>query len=118
MSKWIQYWLNPLLADTRFNDNRTIILLTFDETESMFFVNFRRTLAWLISLAFNSIQHQQSHLDARPRRRTACLLEEHDGRHFLHALLISVHGRGELGPRFAGAWGYERDTEQRLRLRR
>ena len=34
MSQWIQYWLNPLLADTRFNDNRTVILLTFDETES------------------------------------------------------------------------------------
>lgn len=36
MSKWIQFWLNPLLADPRFNDNRTIILLTFDETESRF----------------------------------------------------------------------------------
>ncbi|EPS93298.1 hypothetical protein FOMPIDRAFT_1170659 [Fomitopsis schrenkii] len=34
MSQWIQFWLKPLLADTRFNDNRTVILLTFDETET------------------------------------------------------------------------------------
>ncbi|WOO85657.1 putative acid phosphatase [Vanrija pseudolonga] len=34
MSSWLQYWLIPLLADPRFNDNRTLIQLTFDETES------------------------------------------------------------------------------------
>ena len=34
MSQWIQYWLMPLLQDPRFNDNRTLILLTFDENET------------------------------------------------------------------------------------
>jgi hypothetical protein len=33
-SNWTTYWLLPLLADERFNDNRTLILLTFDENES------------------------------------------------------------------------------------
>ncbi|EJF61716.1 phosphoesterase family-domain-containing protein [Dichomitus squalens] len=31
---WLNYWLVPLLADTKFNNNRTLILLTFDETET------------------------------------------------------------------------------------
>ncbi|KAL1405361.1 hypothetical protein Q8F55_008992 [Vanrija albida] len=34
MGSWLQYWLIPLLQDARFNDNRTLIQLTFDETES------------------------------------------------------------------------------------
>ena len=33
-SDWLDYWLPPLLADPNFNNNRTIILLTFDENES------------------------------------------------------------------------------------
>jgi len=33
-ANWTTYWLVPLLADSRFNDNRTLILLTFDENES------------------------------------------------------------------------------------
>jgi len=32
--QWIDYWLIPLLSDTNFNDNRTLILLTFDENET------------------------------------------------------------------------------------
>jgi Phosphoesterase family len=28
---WLKFWLMPLLADPRFNDNGTLILLTFDE---------------------------------------------------------------------------------------
>ena len=31
---WVDFWLAPLLNDTNFNDNRTLILLTFDETET------------------------------------------------------------------------------------
>jgi hypothetical protein len=31
---WLTYWLDPLLSDTRFNDGRTLILVTFDETEN------------------------------------------------------------------------------------
>jgi len=34
-SQWLQFWLFPLLNDTRFNDNKTLILLTFDENETM-----------------------------------------------------------------------------------
>ncbi|KAI0922670.1 hypothetical protein AcV5_009582 [Taiwanofungus camphoratus] len=45
MSQWIQYWLIPLLGDERFNDNRTIILLTFDETETYSINNRVWTLA-------------------------------------------------------------------------
>jgi hypothetical protein len=32
--EWLDYWLLPLLNDTNFNDNRTLILLTFDESET------------------------------------------------------------------------------------
>jgi hypothetical protein len=31
---FLQAWLLPLLNDTRFNDNRTLVLLTFDENET------------------------------------------------------------------------------------
>ena len=31
---WLDFWLAPLLNDTNFNDNRTLIVLTFDETET------------------------------------------------------------------------------------
>jgi Phosphoesterase family len=33
MSAWLKFWLEPLLTDERFNDGRTLILLTFDENE-------------------------------------------------------------------------------------
>jgi hypothetical protein len=33
-ASWLQYWLVPLLNDTNFNDNGTLIVLTFDETET------------------------------------------------------------------------------------
>jgi phospholipase C len=32
--KWLDFWLEPLLKDPRFNDDRTLILLTFDENET------------------------------------------------------------------------------------
>jgi Phosphoesterase family len=31
ISAWLKFWLEPLLSDRRFNDERTLILLTFDE---------------------------------------------------------------------------------------
>jgi Phosphoesterase family len=34
MASWLQYWLVPLLSDNRFNDEKTLILLTFDENKS------------------------------------------------------------------------------------
>ena len=33
-SNWTQYFLTPLLKDPKFNSNRTVILLTFDENDS------------------------------------------------------------------------------------
>lgn len=33
-SDWLEFWLPTMLADTNFNDDRTIILLTFDENET------------------------------------------------------------------------------------
>ena len=33
-SDWLDFWLPTFLADPAFNDNRTIILLTFDENET------------------------------------------------------------------------------------
>ncbi|KAI9438413.1 hypothetical protein BJY52DRAFT_1421507 [Lactarius psammicola] len=30
--QWVDYWLLPFPNDTNFNDNRTLVLLTFDET--------------------------------------------------------------------------------------
>ncbi|KIJ60114.1 hypothetical protein HYDPIDRAFT_32536 [Hydnomerulius pinastri MD-312] len=32
-AQWLNYWLPSLLNDTNFNNDRTLILLTFDETE-------------------------------------------------------------------------------------
>lgn len=34
IASWLQYWLVPLLNNTNFNDNGTLIVLTFDETET------------------------------------------------------------------------------------
>ncbi|KAI0772894.1 phosphoesterase family-domain-containing protein [Trametes elegans] len=42
---WLNYWLVPLLADPKFNTNRTLILLTFDETETYTINNRIYTLA-------------------------------------------------------------------------
>jgi len=33
-AQWLQYWLVPLLSDTNFNDNSTLVVLSFDENES------------------------------------------------------------------------------------
>lgn len=32
--EWLEYWLEPLLADSRFNSERTLVIVTFDEAES------------------------------------------------------------------------------------
>ncbi|KAI0657500.1 phosphoesterase family-domain-containing protein [Cubamyces menziesii] len=42
---WLNYWLFPLLNDPNFNTNRTVILLTFDETETYTINNRIYTLA-------------------------------------------------------------------------
>jgi hypothetical protein len=34
MSSWFKFWLEPLLSDSRFNNERTLILLVFDENET------------------------------------------------------------------------------------
>jgi len=34
MSSWFKFWLEPLLSDRRFNNERTLILLVFDENET------------------------------------------------------------------------------------
>ncbi|KAI0069467.1 hypothetical protein K474DRAFT_1670815 [Panus rudis PR-1116 ss-1] len=41
---WLQYWLLPLLQDPAFNDNRTLIVLTFDENENYDINNWIWTL--------------------------------------------------------------------------
>ncbi len=33
-ASWLQYWLVPLLSNQNFNDNGTLVVLTFDENES------------------------------------------------------------------------------------
>jgi hypothetical protein len=33
-ASWLQYWLVPLLSNPNFNDNGTLVVLTFDENES------------------------------------------------------------------------------------
>ncbi|UZJ53600.1 hypothetical protein CBS101457_002920 [Exobasidium rhododendri] len=33
-ASWLQYWLVPLLANKKFNDGRTLIILTFDENQN------------------------------------------------------------------------------------
>lgn len=34
LGDWLDYFLSPLLKNKDFNDNRTLILLTFDENEN------------------------------------------------------------------------------------
>lgn len=31
-AQWLEYWLVPLLKDSRFNNERTLVLLSFDES--------------------------------------------------------------------------------------
>lgn len=45
VSDWVTYFLTPLLANENFNNNRTLILLTFDETETYTINNQVFTLA-------------------------------------------------------------------------
>jgi len=33
-ASWLNYWLVPLLANKKFNDGRTLIILTFDENQN------------------------------------------------------------------------------------
>ncbi len=33
-SAWLNYWLVPLLSNPNFNNDRTLILLTFDENDT------------------------------------------------------------------------------------
>lgn len=33
-SDWLEFWLVPLLSNPAFNDNKTLIVLTFDENET------------------------------------------------------------------------------------
>jgi phospholipase C len=40
--EWLDYWLVPLLADKRFNSDRTLVIVTFDEAESEFDVDLQR----------------------------------------------------------------------------
>lgn len=42
---WLSFWLTPLLANPNFNNNRTVIVITFDETESYSINNKVYTLA-------------------------------------------------------------------------
>ncbi|KDE09355.1 hypothetical protein MVLG_00669 [Microbotryum lychnidis-dioicae p1A1 Lamole] len=44
-SAWLEYFLAPLLQNPNFNDNRTLILLTFDENETYTIANQIWTLA-------------------------------------------------------------------------
>ncbi|GAA5873818.1 hypothetical protein JCM1840_002080 [Sporobolomyces johnsonii] len=44
-SSWLEYFLYPLLENENFNNNRTLILLTFDETETYTVNNNIYTLA-------------------------------------------------------------------------
>ncbi|KAJ7629132.1 hypothetical protein FB45DRAFT_979563 [Roridomyces roridus] len=48
-AQWMQYWLVPLLSDSRVNGENTLILLTFDENESTNEQNTVFTLALAIS---------------------------------------------------------------------
>jgi hypothetical protein len=34
MAEWLKYWFIPLLQDKRFNNEKTLILLTFDENKT------------------------------------------------------------------------------------
>lgn len=31
-AQWLEYWLGPLLQDSRFNNERTLVLISFDES--------------------------------------------------------------------------------------
>ncbi|KAF8264368.1 hypothetical protein EI94DRAFT_1805956 [Lactarius quietus] len=45
-ASWLDFWLLPLLNDTNFNDNHTLILITFDETD-MYIINHQIHVALL-----------------------------------------------------------------------
>jgi hypothetical protein len=35
VSQWLEFWLIPLLDNPNFNDNKTLVLLAFDENETV-----------------------------------------------------------------------------------
>ena len=43
-ASWLDYWLVPLLANKKFNDGRTLIVLTFDENQNYNIENVVYTL--------------------------------------------------------------------------
>jgi hypothetical protein len=43
-AQFINYWLNPLLSNKNFNDDRTLIILTFDENQNYAIENIVYTL--------------------------------------------------------------------------
>jgi hypothetical protein len=43
-AQYINYWLNPLMSNPKFNDDRTLIILTFDENSNYAIENIVYTL--------------------------------------------------------------------------
>ncbi|KAJ7921764.1 hypothetical protein B0H13DRAFT_1984301 [Mycena leptocephala] len=74
-ASFLEYWLLPLLTDPRVNDDETLILLTFDETETYTIQNN----VFVVALAARD-----------------------DGRYDAHALLDAEHRAGELGVKNLG----------------
>lgn len=87
MSAWLKFWLEPLLADERFNDEGTLILLTFDENEDEDVNN--RVWGALLGGARPGPPPRDDRFD------------------FLHALLRAQHRTGELGPRLSRPFRHE-----------
>ncbi|KAH9022423.1 hypothetical protein EDB85DRAFT_2186724 [Lactarius pseudohatsudake] len=88
--QWVDYWLAPLLNDTNFDDNRTLILLTFDETET-YTVN-NRILAILLG-------------GAVPESARGTV----DSTYYTH-YSVTLHRGGKLGSRVARPWRHEQLT--------
>ncbi|KAH9023891.1 phosphoesterase family-domain-containing protein [Lactarius pseudohatsudake] len=97
-SAWLNYWLVPLLSNPNFNNDRTLILLTFDENSNSGVNN----QIWSVLLG-----------GAVP---TA--LQRDDRLDLLYALLLTQHGAGQLGTRLSRPVRYEQDARKRVFSRR
>jgi hypothetical protein len=51
-ASFLEYWLLPLLADPRVNDGETLIMVTFDESET--FTEQNRVFAVLVGASASS----------------------------------------------------------------
>ncbi|CAK5276774.1 unnamed protein product [Mycena citricolor] len=112
-AEFLDYWLVPLLSDTRVNGDRTLILLTFDETETY----SEQNTVYTVALGRFTLSTRLFPLIST-RLGDPGEAEGHQGCHPVHALLAHLNCPSELGSAVSRPAGHEQDCGQSVRFRR